>query len=102
MVDAVGVADQGVGQAAQVQQAVPVGVVAGQARDFQAQHDAGLAQRNLGRQSREAGPLGAGGTGATQILVNDFHLIGGQPSERARSASSYWRRVDSRLRCTCV
>ena len=40
VIDAVGVGDQGVGDAAQIEQAIPVGVVARQARDLEAEHDA--------------------------------------------------------------
>jgi hypothetical protein len=47
VVDPIGVADQGVGQAAEIEQAIPVGVVAGQARDLQAEHDTDMAQRHL-------------------------------------------------------
>jgi hypothetical protein len=35
MVDAVGVGDQGVGRPGQIQQPIPVGVVAGQPRNLQ-------------------------------------------------------------------
>ena len=48
MVDAVGVGDQRVGHPGQVQQPVPVGVVAGQSRAFQRQHDPDLPQPDLG------------------------------------------------------
>ena len=47
VVDPIGIADQSVGQAAQIEQAVPVGVVAGQTRDLQAEHDADMAQCDL-------------------------------------------------------
>ena len=43
MIDAVGIADQGVGEAAEIEQAIPIGVVAREARDFEAEHDADVA-----------------------------------------------------------
>src|SRR5262249_54457053 len=48
VVKAVFVADQGAGQAAQPEELVPVGGVAGQPGAFQAEHDPGPAQRHLG------------------------------------------------------
>ena len=52
MVDAVGVGDQRVGHPGQVQQPVPVGVVAGQPGDLQRQHDPDLPERDLRRPAR--------------------------------------------------
>src|SRR5690242_15933765 len=43
----IGVADQSVGQAAEIEQAVPIGVIAGQTRDLQAEHDTDMPQRDL-------------------------------------------------------
>ena len=39
---------------AQIEQAIPVGVVARQARDLEAEHDADVGERDLGGQAREA------------------------------------------------
>jgi hypothetical protein len=47
VVDPIGVADQSVGQAAEIEQAVPIGVIAGQTRDLQAEHDTDMPQRDL-------------------------------------------------------
>lgn len=41
-------------QCRQLDQAVPVGIVACQARDFQSQHDTGTAHCHFGRQALEA------------------------------------------------
>ena len=57
VIDAIGVADQRVGQPAQVEQAVPVGVVAGEARDLEPEHDPDVAEGDLGGQAREAAAL---------------------------------------------
>jgi hypothetical protein len=75
MVEAVTVADEGVGDAAEVEQAVPVGVVAGETRDLQPEHEPDLAQRDLGRQAREPGAGSEPGAGDTQILVDHHHLV---------------------------
>jgi hypothetical protein len=48
VVEAVFVADQGAGHAAQLEELVPVGGVAGQPGAFQAEHDPGAAERDLG------------------------------------------------------
>ena len=52
VVDAVGVGDQRVGHPGQVQQPVPVGVVAGQPGHLQRQHDPDLARARPGRPAR--------------------------------------------------
>ena len=70
MIDAVGVGDQGVGHPGQVEQPVPVGVVAGQPGALQAQHDPDLAHADLGGQLREPGPAGCRGAGDAQVLVD--------------------------------
>jgi len=54
VVDPIGVADQSVSQAAEIEQAVPVGVVAGQTRDLQAEHDTDMAQCDLRGEPRKA------------------------------------------------
>ena len=48
VIQAVLVADQGAGQRADLQQPVPVGVVAGQPGHFQAEHDPGPAHADVG------------------------------------------------------
>ena len=53
MIEPVAIADQGVRHAAEVQEAIPVGVVAGEAGHLQAEHEADVAQRHLRRQLRE-------------------------------------------------
>ena len=58
VVEAVLVADQGAGHGADLQELVPVGVVAGQPGAFQAEHDPGPSQRYLGDHLLEALPAG--------------------------------------------
>jgi hypothetical protein len=56
MVDAVGIGDQRVGHPGQIQQPVPVAVVAGQPGAFQRQHDPDLPEPDLGGELGEPGP----------------------------------------------
>ena len=59
VIEPVLVADQGARQRADLQQPVPVGVVAGQAGDLQAEHDPGPAHADVGDQALE--PFSVGG-----------------------------------------
>jgi hypothetical protein len=70
VVDPVLVDDQGVGQGADLQQAVPVGAGAGQAGRFQAEDRAGLAEADLGDQELEAIAVHRGGPGAPLVLID--------------------------------
>ena len=58
MIDAVAIADQRVGHAAEIEQAIPVGIIARQAGDFQSEHDAHVPERDFGGHVSEAGALG--------------------------------------------
>ena len=58
MIDAVAISDQRVGDAAEIKQAIPVGIVARYTGDFQAEHDAGVAERDLRGHACEAGTVG--------------------------------------------
>jgi hypothetical protein len=73
MIDTIGVADQGVGHAAQVEQPIPVGVVAGKARDLEPEHDPDVAKTDLRGQAGEATPVAGSGTRKAEILVDHDH-----------------------------
>ena len=73
MIDTIGVADQGVGHAAQVEQSIPVGVVAGKARDLEPEHDPDVAKTDLRGQAGEATPVAGSGTRKAEILVDHDH-----------------------------
>jgi hypothetical protein len=77
VVDAIIVADQCVGDAAEFQQAIPVGVVAGQARDLEAQNDSHVGQRHFAGQRSEAGALVGTGAGQPEVFIDDDHLLSG-------------------------
>ena len=84
VIDAVGVGDQGVGDRAQIQQLIPVGVVAGQPRHLDAQHDPDLAQPDVGDQLLEPDPPLGLRPGAAQVSVDHHHLVG-RPAQRNRT-----------------
>ena len=73
VVDAVGVGDQRVGHPGQVQQPVPVGVVAGQPGALQRQHDPHLPEPDLGGQLGEPRAAGRAGPADAQVVVDHPH-----------------------------
>ena len=76
VIEAVLVADQRGGQGADLQQPVPVGVVAGQSGHLQAEHDPGPAHADLGDQTLEAFPVRGRGPGVALVAVDDDDLLG--------------------------
>ena len=86
VIEPVLVADQRARQRAQLQQPVPVSIVARQPRALQAEHDPGLAQRHVRDQALE--PLAVGGRRAGQPLVDIDHDHSlSRPAERDRPAT---------------
>ncbi len=83
VVDAVGVGDQRVGHPGQVQQPVPVGVVAREPGDLQSEHDPDVAERDLPGQLGEPGPARCRRAGHPQVGV-DHADPGPRPAERDR------------------
>src|SRR5215468_2604188 len=75
MIDAVGVADERVGEAAQIEQAIPVGVVAGETRDLEAEDDADMAQCDLGGEPGKPISGDNAGSRKPEILVDDNDLL---------------------------
>ena len=47
MIDTIGIADERVGEAAEIKQAIPVGIIASETGDFEAEHDADVSERDL-------------------------------------------------------
>jgi hypothetical protein len=81
IIEAVFVADQCRGQRADLQQPVPVGVVAGQPGHFQAEHDPGPAHADLGDQVLDAFPVGGAGTGVALVDIDGDDLAA-RPAQR--------------------
>jgi hypothetical protein len=75
------VGDQRVGQRAQIQQLVPVGVVASQPRRLDPEHDADLAQPDIGDQLPKPGARTRRSTGTAQVLIDHPHLAQ-RPAQR--------------------
>ena len=91
VIEAIGIADQRVGEPGKVDQAIPFGIVARQTRDFETEHEADMGERHLGGQPGEAGAGDGAGAGKTEILIDDDHLFVGPaetraPCQRARIA----------------
>jgi hypothetical protein len=86
VIEAVLVADQRARQRAQLEQPVPIGVVARQPRALEAEHDPRLLQRHVSDEPLE--PLAIGGRRAGLALINvDHHDPLGGPAERDRPAA---------------
>src|SRR5262249_6180506 len=77
VVDAVTVGDETPRKAAQVEERIPVGTVAGQACDLDGENEADLAPSDLGHQILEPDALRRRGGGLAQIRVNHLDLLGG-------------------------
>jgi hypothetical protein len=63
VIDAVVVANESIGDAAQFEQAIPVGVVSSQARHFQSEDDAHVSQRDFAGEASKPGALVGAGAG---------------------------------------
>jgi hypothetical protein len=85
MIDAVGIPDQRVGEAGEVDEAVPIGVVARKARHLQTEHQSDMGECNLGSEPREAGSCNRTGAGEAEVLADDENAILG-PARLARLA----------------
>jgi hypothetical protein len=85
VIEAIGIADQRFGEPGKVDEAIPFGIVARQARHFEAEHEADMGERHLGDKPGEAGAGRGAGAGKTKILIDDGDpLI--RPAERAGRA----------------
>src|SRR5262245_45211679 len=80
MIDAVGIPDQRVGETGEVDEAVPIGVVAGEPRHLETEHEPNMGERNLSSETREAGSCNRTGAGKAEVLVDDENAILG-PAE---------------------
>ncbi len=81
LIDAILVEDQRAAQGAQLDEAVPIGRVAGQSGDLQAHDDAGPAQGNLADEALEAVARGRACTGFAEVVVDHMDPFG-RPARR--------------------
>src|SRR6266436_9625890 len=75
MIEAVSIADERVGEAAEIEQAIPVGVIAGEAGDLKTEHDSDMPERNLGGEACKSVALDDAGSGNSEVLVDDDNLL---------------------------
>jgi hypothetical protein len=71
VIQAVGIGDQRSREGTEVEQTIPVGIVACQPRHLEAENDADPAHGDLGGHKSEAGTTGRLGSGKPQIIVDD-------------------------------
>src|SRR5262249_45036966 len=67
MINAIVVANKSIGDAAELQQAIPIRVVPREARNFQSEHDADVSQGDFAGEAREAGAFIDAGARQSQI-----------------------------------
>src|SRR5258708_280332 len=79
MIDPVAISNQRIRHAAQIEQTIPVGVVARETGDFESEHDAHVAQRHFRGHAGESGALHRSGAGKAKVFINDDHLFLGPP-----------------------
>ena len=91
------VADQRRGHGADLQQPVPVGVVAGQPGDLQTQHDPGPAHADVGDQTLKSFPVGGVAPDWPWSVSMVTIASAAQPSAIAFCRNAYWRGADSVL-----
>src|SRR5499427_3708728 len=85
VIEAVAIADQRVGEAGEIDEAIPFGVVAGQARDFQTQHEPDTSERHLGNEPGKAGAGRGSAARQAEVFINHDDPFGG-PAELASLA----------------
>ena len=75
MVNPVAVAHQSVRDAAEIEEAIPVGIVARHPGDFQTEHNAGVAECDFCGQACEPRTFGESRARHSQVFVNEDHLF---------------------------
>src|SRR5262249_31434027 len=75
MIDAVGIADQCVGETRQIDEPVPIGVIAGEPRDLEAEHETDTCERHFRCEPGKARSRNRAGTGKAEILIDDNDSI---------------------------
>src|ERR1700719_4704334 len=71
MINAVGISDQRVGQPGEIDEAVPVNVVASETRHLESKNKPDAGERNLSGEARKAGARDPAGARETEALVDD-------------------------------
>ena len=76
------VADECVGKSEEIDQAVPIGVVARQSRDLQPEHETNVSKSYFGGQSCKPGASNCARAGQAKVLIDDDNAVG-RPSQVA-------------------
>ena len=74
MINTVAVTDKSIGEAAEFQQTIPVGIVPGQPRDFQTEDDSYLAEGHFAGHASKSGTLGGAAARQTEVFIDDDDL----------------------------
>src|SRR5262245_40743130 len=75
MIDAIGIANERIGKTGEIDETVPIGVIAGEPRDLETEHETDACESHFGGEAGKAGPCDRAGTGKPEILVNDNDSI---------------------------
>src|SRR5947207_14290035 len=75
MIDAVGIANERVGETAEIEQAIPIGVVASKAGHFETEHDADVSECYFGGETGEAAAFDDARAGQAEVFVNHDDLL---------------------------
>src|SRR5450759_1960936 len=69
VIKSIAIADQRVSQAAEIEQPIPIGIIAGEAGDFEPQDNTNSSESDFGGEASEAGALGDTGAGKTEVFI---------------------------------
>ena len=75
MIDAIGIADQCIGKAGEIDEPVPIGVIASEPLHLEPEHKTDACERHFGGETGKARSRDRAGTGKAEILVNDNDSI---------------------------
>jgi len=78
VVDALAIDDERVGKAAEIEELVPVAIVAGEPRDIETDDGPGVPETDLGHQPLEARPSRGRGSRLPEVVVDHDHLAPAQ------------------------
>src|SRR6516165_984956 len=70
MIDAIGIADQCIGEAGEIDEPVPIGVIASEPRHLEPEYKTDTCERHFGGETGKARSRDRAGTGKAEILVN--------------------------------
>jgi hypothetical protein len=81
IIDVIAIADERIGETAEIEQAVPIGIVAREAGHFEAEHDADMSEHDFCGEMSEAAALDDAGAGQAEVFV-DYDDLLRRPAKR--------------------